>query len=452
MGGAILRSTTFALALALTVQGWSQNPEPPSAPDEASDEVAGTIQRASTASLTASAAMQPPPRTYVPVYTRRAASSTADPVVYLFPQDGRLRFRGWLDSGTVINTGSPNSRFNGPYNAVDRSNEPMFNQSYMIAEMVLPQDGAIGVGGRVDMLYGEDFLLAQSVGFETKQTGAAKWNGQYYGLALPQIYGEIGNDLLSVKLGHFYSIVGYEGVQSVGNFFYSHAYSYQFAGPFTHWGGLATAKLTDQLSIQAGLTNGWNGFDRTSDRMGMLAGVKYASANNRWWTSTAVTTGDELNNPAGLPGIATAMNNRTRWSNLLGLNSAGGRLEYVFHQWYGFQRDGQVGSQTAKWYGIDQYLYMRLNNQWRVGGRFEWFRDEQGTRVGLNRPSNPNKPPLPGSYYSFTYGLNWTPRPNVILRPEMRTDWHDGNSPVRPFRDGQRQYQLMLGMDAIVRY
>ena len=40
-----------------------------------------------------------------------------------------------------------------------------------------------------------------------------KWNAQRYGLAMPQVYAEVfcpwGNGL-SMKLGHFYSILGYE--------------------------------------------------------------------------------------------------------------------------------------------------------------------------------------------------------------------------------------------------
>ncbi len=109
----------------------------------------------------------------------------------------------------------------------------------------LPTDGCSGIGGRVDLLYGEDFFLPQSAGFELRPNGALHWNPQYYGLAIPQAYGEYGNDVVSIKVGHFYTPVGYEGVQSPTNFFYSHSYSYQFAGPFTHWGTLATAKLAD---------------------------------------------------------------------------------------------------------------------------------------------------------------------------------------------------------------
>ena len=55
-----------------------------------------------------------------------------------------------------------------------------------------------------------------SLGWETNAS-PRDWNsGEYYGLAIPQLYGEIGNQDLSLKLGHFYTIVGYEGVPAVG--------------------------------------------------------------------------------------------------------------------------------------------------------------------------------------------------------------------------------------------
>ena len=47
---------------------------------------------------------------------------------------------GWLDAGFVGNVASPASKFNGPYNAVDRANEAMANQVYLIGERLLPTD------------------------------------------------------------------------------------------------------------------------------------------------------------------------------------------------------------------------------------------------------------------------------------------------------------------------
>ncbi len=97
-------------------------------------------------------------------------------------------------------------------------------------------------------------------------------------------------------------------------------------------------------------------------------------------------------------------------------------------------------------------MYYTLNDCWKAGLRFEWFRDEEGTRVGLNRASNPNDPPFAGDFYSLSAGLNWHPGTNVIIRPEIRADWYDGNAVRQPFDDGQDDSQLMLGVDAILMF
>jgi hypothetical protein len=85
-----------------------------------------------------------------------------------------------------------------------------------------------------------------------------------------------------------------------------------------------------------------------------------------------------------------------------------------------------------------------------LGTRVEWFRDEDGTRVGLTQPSNPNKVPLPGNYGAWTVGANWAPMQNVMIRPELR--WDAYNGPASPYDDGTKTYQLLLGVDAIVQF
>lgn len=369
--------------------------------------------------------------------------------MYLFPQDKHgLNIYGWLNGGYVWNSSNPNSKFNGPYNAVDRSNEPMMNQAYLVAEQDLPSCGH-GFGGRIDFLYGEDFFLAESIGLEKRQDGSSHWNPEYYGLALPQAYGSFGNQRLSVQVGHFYSVVGYEGLMAPDNFFYSKSYSYQFAGPFTHWGGQVNWNPSDAWSVQLGLHNGWDALDRVSDDIGFIGKIRYDDQSGAW-SSFALTTGKEFNNSAGLP-IRDDFTNRTRYSWLVGLPLTC-RVEYVFHQWLGFQEDGAPNDERADWYGIDQYLYYTLNDCWKAGMRFEWFRDEEGTRVGLNRERNPNDPPFVGDFYSLSAGLNWSPNYNFTLRPELRADWYDGNSVRQPYDDGDDDTQFMLGVDGIVSF
>ena len=65
-------------------------------------------------------------------------------------------------------------------------------------------------------------------------------------------------------------------------------------------------------------------------------------------------------------------------------------------------------------------------------------------------PSNPNIPSLPGDFYSYSFGMNWTPTYNFILRPELRVDWYDGTAVGLPYDDGTDDTQFMIGLDAIL--
>ena len=76
--------------------------------------------------------------------------------------------------------------------------------------------------------------------------------------AIPQLYVEAGYGDLSVKAGHFYTIIGYEVVQATGNFFYSHAYTFNFSEPFTHTGVLATYNASDDVT-DLGWLHAWVG-------------------------------------------------------------------------------------------------------------------------------------------------------------------------------------------------
>ena len=373
---------------------------------------------------------------------------------FLFGEPDRGGVYGWLDGGFVGNFGNPASKFNGPYNAVDRANEPMANQVYLIGERLLPEDG-VGIGARTDVLYGEDFPLAMSQGWEVNP-GTRDWNsGEFYGIAIPQLYAEVGSRDLNIKLGHFYSLVGYEGVPAVGNFFYMKSYSYQFAGPFTHWGGLINWRATDNLEVNGGLVNGWNGLASPYSDANFLGRVRLKNDDNSRAAQFAIITGDEANDfsPLFQPQPPLISANRTRYSLILEARPSDS-VEYVFHQWLGTQADGLPGGGTALWTGIDQYLYWKVSETWRWGARFEWFQDTDGTRVGLNRPSNPNHVPLPGNYYSLTIGPNWVPTGNFLMRPAIRWDFFGGpdGQPRRPFNDGASDDQLLLGFDMIQKY
>ncbi len=355
--------------------------------------------------------------------------------------DPTWQFSGWLNGGLMLSSRANPSGFNGAYNQIDNDGG-MFNQAYLILDKAVEKSNQTIVGGRFDALFGHDFYLAQSKGLELNPNGSLGWNNEDYGLALPQAYGSVGNSDAFVRAGHFYTPIGYEGVPATSNFFYSKSNSYMFAGPFTHWGAIGTTRLGDSVTVDSGLVNGWNALDRTSDKVAFVNRISFGEKASPTKLSFGLITGDEENSTSNYT-------NRTRYSAILS-QQLGARTEYVFHHWLGNQSNNFENGNSAEWYGIDQYLFYTLSSKLRAGTRMEWFRDDDGVRIGLNRPSNPNKPPYVGNLYSLSSGLNYSPVSSMMIRPEVRYDWFDGTG--NPFNDNVSSSQIVAGLDVILTF
>ena len=115
------------------------------------------------------------------------------------------------------------------------------------------------------------------------------------------------------------------------------------------------------------------------------------------------------------------------------------RLNYVLQSDWGQVKNGT----TSEWYSVNNYLFYTINDCWKLGGRLEWFRDNDGRRM----------PPggVPGEYWEMTCGVNWQPLANVVFRPELRYDWCNGAA-VAPFDGGTAGDQFSGGFDVIVTF
>ncbi|MEE8451408.1 MAG: outer membrane beta-barrel protein, partial [Thermoguttaceae bacterium] len=225
---------------------------------------------------------------------------------------------GWIAQGFTWNPDNPVNRFNTPLTFNDRSNEYQLNQLYVsMGRAIDTSSCGWDFGGQVDLFFGTDYFFTQAIGLETRRDGSPRWNSSngprgtgaaIYGLAMPQLYAEVFAPIgggISVKMGHFYTILGYESVPAPENFFYSHAYTMQYGEPFTHTGLLASYDLGPGLSIHGGLTRGWNTWEDPNDKLGFLGGVTWTSADECTSCSFAIHTGSEDNAGA---------NNRTSYS------------------------------------------------------------------------------------------------------------------------------------------
>ena len=350
---------------------------------------------------------------------------------------GGIVLDGWISQGLTINTDSPADRSNFPVTFNDRSNDYQMNQLYLsLARSVGGEDWRWDVGGCVDLLYGTDQIFTTARGLETRGDLSPKWNSQRYGLAMPQAYMEVyapwGNGL-TMKLGHFYTILGYETVPAVENFFYSKSYAKQYGEPFTHTGFLGSTRL-GTLNFHAGMTRGWNNWEDNNNDFDFLGGIDWTSPDERTAIAFAIDIGREQDEPP------LKTNLRTVYS-LVVQHWLTQRLEYAIQYDHAFEEGAAAGGGDADWFGINQNVYYTINPAWRGGVRFEWFCDEDAVRVDTHAGAD---------YFELTLGLNWTPREWVTVRPELRWDWAD---PLggRSLPAGHRDDQILVAFDVIMR-
>jgi hypothetical protein len=348
-------------------------------------------------------------------------------------------YESWIDQGATINTLSPRNRINGPVTFNNRSNEYQLNQAYLrLKRDVNADDDVWQLGGRIDLLYGTDSFYTTARGLETFDDFAPKWNAQQYGLALPQAYAEFfvpwGNGL-SMKMGHFYAPLGYETVTAPDNFFYSHSYVHQYGEPFTFTGLLGSTKVGN-YTFRSGMTRGWDNWESDNNTLGFVGGATWENDSKRTSVALDITVDREQPNPS--------TDYRTLYS-LVVQQKLGDLWQYVIQHDYATEPGAGVGGTTASWYGVNQYLYYTINDYWKAGMRFEWFRDQNGSRVPVLGG------PQTGDYYELTAGVNWKPNDRVAVRPELRWDW-TSTPGLYPFGDGTRSNQLLLDCDVIVRF
>ncbi|HEY2883202.1 MAG TPA: porin [Pirellulales bacterium] len=388
-----------------------------------------------------------------------------DPTDHLFDNCCWLKcndmtLTGWVNAGIAGNSRASDDHFNGPTTFDDRRGEGQANQQWISLDRSAPKDNCGWfIGGHVDYFFGSDYFFTTAAGLDGTPTGnVPRWNttdSSLYGFAMPQLYVETDyGDDFKIKWGHFFTIIGYEVVPAVGNFFYSHSYTMQYGEPFTHTGFLASETHCN-WTYYGGLVAGWNTFD-TNDRATFLGGVAY---NDKDYGSLAfsIITGDD--SEANLPGVAP-FGSRTMYSLVWSRNFTS-RFTYVLQHDLGEQNQAQTANGGgAQWYGINQYMFYKLNCQWSAGLRIEWFRDDDGFVVTGLRPGNAIAgASFPGNFYECTLGLNYKPNGNLAIRPEIRWDWYDGqnnqnqNVPVTlPFDAGTRSNQFTYAVDLVYQF
>ncbi|MEM9645375.1 MAG: porin, partial [Planctomycetota bacterium] len=302
-----------------------------------------------------------------------------------------------------------------------RPEEVQLHQAWVYAEKALDTSDGFDIGGRFDIMYGTDSQDTQVFGIDDDHWDNGWDNGNDYGFALPQLYVEAGYGDLSVKAGHFYTIIGWEVVGAPDNFFYSHAYTMYNSEPFTHTGALATYNASDDVSVFGGYVFGWDsGFEDNGDAF--LGGVSVGLTDevSLTYATVAGRFADNLNG-----------DEQGYMHSLVADVAVTDNLQYILQSDYLDTQDSN-SALVRNTIGVNNYLIYTVSDCLALGTRFEWY-DQEGVYSAE------------GDIYAATFGVNYKPHANVLVRPEIRFDWDDNQ--VAGLEDGDEQ--TTFGIDTI---
>jgi hypothetical protein len=340
-----------------------------------------------------------------------------------------LRVSGWADASYTAGSAGP---INLPMGFNYRSFEPLLQQAWLRFERPVNTAATTPTFGfRTDTFVGTDYRFTIARGLFDRQLTANKGDPANYGFDPVQFYGEaylpqVGRGL-DVKVGRFFAQFGAETTDAISTPLASRSYNFIY-NPFTHTGVLATQKLDDAWSFQAGLATGSDVFFDSGITPTFLGSVKWAPPTGRASVLLATVVGsgryyqaNALNQPQLVDLVYTyKITDRLTYT----LDALAARQDHVTH----------FGS--VHWFAVDHYLTQTLGPRLTATARLEFFEDAQGQRTGFR-----------GLYTAGTLGLAFKPRPWLTFRPEVRYDYNDE---TRPFH-GQRDLAT-AAMETIVRW
>jgi Putative beta-barrel porin-2, OmpL-like. bbp2 len=218
---------------------------------------------------------------------------------------------------------------------------------------------------------------------------------------------------LTVKAGKWASLLGYEVIESPSNLNFSRGYLFNFAGPFTHTGAVASYAPAEWLTLIAGVATGSDTTEDNNERpmgglgivltpvaglsilTGALVGPEQTDNNrNQRWILDMVAT------YTGLPKTTLAVEitggSEKNEASLVALDT---------------RRDAD-----AAWWGWALWGAYDFTERFRVALRQEYFKDADGARTGFGSKL---------SLWSTTLTLQYKIWRGLVGRLEYRHDQAD---------------------------
>jgi hypothetical protein len=263
-----------------------------------------------------------------------------------------------------------------------------------------------GFGGVVNVIAGQDAKLIHSNGL-----GAAD-----NPVDLTQAYLQYATGPFTIIGGKFVTLAGYEVIASPSNVNFSRSILFGQV-PLTHTGVRGTWAVNDMVTLTLGLNNGW---DQTVDQNKQKT-IEAAVAVTpiKGLTITAIDYYGHEPATAGLVTTTPLPDNPSGKRNLFDLVASYSPidpltlgLEYMNESQDNFTDMGTGNLIKAKSQGVAGYVSYMFTEQWRLAFRAEYFKDNDGFRLGFDDTK----------YKEGTLTLAYLPTKSIELRAEARYD------------------------------
>ncbi|MGC2049038.1 MAG: outer membrane beta-barrel protein [Gallionella sp.] len=289
------------------------------------------------------------------------------------------------------------------------------------AAITLAKQPKEGFGGLVNLTLGKD-------------AGAIKSYGQTsndFDVTQAFVQNSVGS--VTVIAGKFVTASGAEVINSTANANYSRSILFGYAIPFTHTGLRATYAANDQLSLIAGLNNGWDQAKDANKQKTLELGVSYMPVK------TFMLTVIDYSGREQFASNVDPVGGQRNLLDIVATLNATDQLTFVLNYDNGTQENDSTLIK-AKWSGVAGYANYKMNDQWLVSLRAESLDDKDGYRTGVVQ-----------KWKEATLTLGYMPTQSVQLRAEVRADSSDQLSFIGS--DGlAKKSQNSMGLEAIYKF
>lgn len=291
-----------------------------------------------------------------------------------------------------------------------------------------------GFGGLLDVTLGKDADTIAAYGTISKRKGPA--NGANHYVDPTQFYAHYGAGPLTIIAGKYVTNAGAEVIKSAADVNYSRSILFGYAIPFTHTGVRATYKFSDELTLLGGVNQGWDAFTdpnraKTVELGGTFAPSKAVSIAASYYGGKELVS----NYPK------SAANGMRNLFDVVATFNASDALTLILNYDYGDQANALAGGAKAKWQGVAGYAVYKINDQWQVVGRGEYFNDRDGYRTGVSQ-----------KWKEATLTLAYMPAKAWEIRAELRADKSDQAAFLKSNGVTPTNSQRSVGLEAIYKF